>query len=121
MQVVAKTPRIDIRIEGEIPEAVLKALKAELGDELKIRDGDDEYVDVTETDWYKGVKLIPGEALRHYREMHSLTQSQFGRKLDGIPRQHVSNMENGRLAISVDMAKTLAAVFNTTPVLFLYI
>lgn len=53
--------------------------------------------------------------------MHSLTQSQFGRKLDGIPRQHVSNMENGRLAISVDMAKTLAAVFNTTPVLFLYI
>jgi DNA-binding XRE family transcriptional regulator len=119
MQVVAKTPHINIRIEGEIPEIVLNVLKAELGDELHIRKGEDEYVDVTETDWYKGVKLIPGEALRHYREMHSLTQSQIGEKLGGIPRQHISNMEKGRRAISVDMAKKLAAILNTTPVHFL--
>ena len=119
MQVVAKTPRIDIRIEGEIPEAVLKALKAELGDELKIRDGDDEYVDVTETDWYKGVKLIPGEALRHYREMHSLTQAQLGEKLGGIPRQHISNMEKGQRVISLEVAKKLAVILGTMPVNFL--
>ncbi len=119
MQVVAKTRHINIRIEGKVPEVVLDVLKAELGDELHIREGEDEYVDVTETDWYKSVKLIPGEALRHYREMHGLTQDQLGGKLDGIPRQHVSNMENGRRAISVDMAKKLAAIFNTAPVNFL--
>ncbi len=119
MQVVAKTPRINVRIEGEIPEVVLKVLKAELGDELHIREGDDEYVDVMETDWYKGLKLIPGEALKHYREMYNLTQGQLGEKLGGIPRQHISNMEKGRRAISVDTAKKLAAIFNTTPVNFL--
>ena len=119
MQVVAKTPHINVRIEGEIPEVVLKVLKAELGDELHIREGDDEYLDVTETDWYKGLKLLPGETLRHYREMHGLTQSQLGEKLGGMPRQHVSNMEKGRRTISVDMAKKLAIIFNTTPVNFL--
>lgn len=119
MQVVAKTPRIDIRIEGEIPETVLNALKAELGDELHIREGEDELVDVTETDWYKGVKLIPGEALKHYREMLSLTQEQLGERLGGIPRQHISNMEKGHRAISVDMAKNLAAILGTAAVNFL--
>ena len=119
MQVVAKTPRIDVRIEGEVPETVLRALKAELGDELRIREGEDEFVDVMETDWYKGVKLIPGEALKHYREMHHLTQKQLGERLGGVPRQHISNMEKGRRTISLDMAKRLADLLSTTAVNFL--
>jgi len=119
MQVVAKTPRINLRIEGEIPAGLLAALKAEIGDDLQIRNGDDEYVEVTATDWYKEVRLIPGETLAHYRAMHGLTQAQLGEKLGNIPRQHISNMETGRRPISLEMAKKLAAIFNAAPVNFL--
>ena len=119
MQVVAKTPRINVRIEGEIPAGLLAALKAEIGEDLQIRDGDDEYVEVTKTDWYKEVRLIPGEVMAHYRAMHGLTQAQLGEKLGAVPRQHISNMETGRRPISLDMAKKLAAIFNASPVNFL--
>jgi DNA-binding XRE family transcriptional regulator len=119
MQVVAKTPRINLRIEGEIPPGLLAALKAEIGEKLQIRTGDDEYVEVTETAWYKGLRLIPGETLAHYRTMHGLTQAQLGEKLGGIPRQHISNMEKGHRTISLEMAKKLATIFNAAPVNFL--
>lgn len=119
MQVVAKTPRINVRIEGDIPDGLLAALKAEIGEDLQIRDGDDEYVEVTKTDWYKKVRLIPGEVVAHYRAMHGLTQAQLGEKLGAVPRQHISNMETGRRPISLDTAKKLAAIFNASPVNFL--
>lgn len=119
MQVVAKTPHISVRIEGEVPTRVLEALKAEIGEALQVHEGDEEYVDVLETDWYRELRLVPGEALAHYRKMHGMTQAQLGEKLQGVPRQHISNMESGTRAISLDMAKKLAVIFNTTPINFL--
>ncbi len=121
MQVVAKTPRISVRIEGDIPARLLEALKAEIGDELEIRSGDEEYVDVLGTAWYRGLELLPGEALAHYRALHGLTQAQLGEKLGDLPRQHISNMETGRRVITLEMAKKLAAILNTSPVNFLNI
>lgn len=94
-------------------------LKAELGGALVIREDDEEFIESTETDWYKNLKLIPGESLKQYREMHGLTQRQLGEKLGGIPRQQISNIENGPRTISLDMAKKLAAILNTSPVNFL--
>lgn len=68
-------------------------------------------MDISETD--------KGEALKHYREIHGLTQDQLGEKLGGLLRQQISNMETGIRAISLDMAKKFAALFQTNPVNFL--
>lgn len=112
MQVVAKTPRIDLRISGEIPEKIMRALQEEYGDALQVVGGDDdELVDVTATDWYRETKkrITPGDVLRTYRENAGLTQTVLGQKIGGVPRQHISNMENGRRPIGKESAKKLAA------------
>ena len=122
MQAVVKTPRIDVRITGEIPEKLLKALEEECGDDLVIiTDPDEEFVDVEETDWYKQTKskMTHGQTLRIYRQNANLTQEALGNMLGGLPKQHISNMENDRRAISLEMAKKLASVLNTSPTRFL--
>ena len=122
MQAVAKTPRIDVRITGEISEKLLKTLADECGDDLVIiTDPDEEFVDAQETDWYRGAKgeLTPGETLRIYRQNAGLTQEALGKLLDELPKQHISNMENNNRAISLEMAKRLAKLLHTSPTRFL--
>jgi DNA-binding XRE family transcriptional regulator len=122
MQAVAKTPRIDVRITGEISEKLLRTLEDECGDDLVIiTDSDEEFVDAKETDWYREAKaeLTPGESLRVYRQNSGLTQEALGKLLGDLPRQHLSNMENGSRAISLGMAKKLAKLLHTSPAHFL--
>ncbi len=122
MQAVAKTPRIDVRITGEISEKLLKTLADECGDDLVIiTDPDEEFVDAKETDWYREAKaeLTPGESLRIYRQNARLTQEALGKMLGNLPRQHISNMENGSRAISLEMAKKMAKLLHTSPAHFL--
>jgi len=122
MQAVAKTPRIDVRITGEISEKLLKTLVDECGDDLVIiTDPDEEFIDAKETDWYREAKggLTPGESLRIYRQNAGLTQEALGKMLGDLPRQHISNMENNSRAISLEMAKKLAKLLHTSPTRFL--
>ena len=122
MQAVAKTPRIDVRITGEISKKLLKTLEDECGDDLVIiTDPDEEFVDAKETDWYREAKaeLAPGESLRIYRQNAGLTQEALGKMLGDLPRQHISNMENNSRAISLEMAKKLARLLHTSPARFL--
>lgn len=122
MQVVAKTPRIDLRISGEIPEKILRALEEEYGDALQVtNENDDELVDVSTTDWYRETKkrITPGDTLRVYRVNAGLTQTALGQKIGGVPRQHISNMENGRRPIGKESAKKLAAALRVDYRIFL--
>lgn len=122
MQVVAKTPHIDLRITGEIPEKVLRALEEEYGDALQVSgENEDELVDVTTTDWYRETKkgITPGDVLRIYRENAGLTQTALGQRMGGVPRQHISNMENGKRPIGKETARKLAAALNTDYRVFL--
>ena len=121
MQAHVKTPHTNIHLQGDIPVRVLEVLRSEYGGKLKIYEDDDELLDITETDWYKETKAksTPGEALRIYRENHNLTQTQLGEKLGNTPRQIISNMERGKRAISLAMAKKLAQIFNTPAERFL--
>ena len=119
MQALVKTPHTDIRIHGDIPPRILDALKSEYGAGLKIYEGDEECVDVKETDWYSGLNVSPGDVLRVYRENAGLTQTRIGEMLGNIPRQRISNMENGSRGISVDMAKKLATILHAPPSTFL--
>ncbi len=112
MQVLVKMPHIKIDMKGDIPAKIIKLLKSEYGDDVKIKD-DDDSIDVKDSQWYKKMsrKMTPGDYLRIYRENLSWTQERLGKELGGIPRQHISNMEKGRRAISVDMAEKLATLF----------
>ncbi len=121
MQALVKTPRTNIHIKGEIPSHILEMLRKEYGGDLKIYEGDEEYVEVTESDWYKETAEIttPGDAMRIYRKNHQLTQEELGKKLGNVPRQIVSNMERGKRSISLATAKKLSIIFNVPASRFL--
>ena len=123
MQVVVKTPRINLKMKGDIPAGIIKALKNEYGDLQITQDKDDEVVNIVDTDWYKSMLplLTPGKALRVYRENAGLTQEALGAKVGGVPRQHISGMETGRRPIGKEMAKRLAMALNTSPLKFIQI
>ena len=114
MQAVVKTPHIEISVKGEtIPPKLIDVLKEEYGRQLNLVANDgDELVNVFDSPWYKNVKgkMTPGKYLRAYRENKGLTQGQLGEVLGGIPRQHISNMEHGRRAISLKMARKLSTL-----------
>ncbi len=115
MQAVVKTPHIEVNIKGIIPPKLISLLKEEYGEEVKVIDNDDDkLVNVFETPWYKNIKetLTPGAVMRIYRENRAMTQARLGELLGGIPRQHISNMENGKRPISLNTAKKLAKLFN---------
>ncbi len=56
MLAVVKTPRTDMRIEGDVPPRLLRLLKTEYGRELKLAEKNDESVDFFETDFYRKMK-----------------------------------------------------------------
>jgi DNA-binding XRE family transcriptional regulator len=112
-----KTPHIEIKIKGNIPIKILNILKEEYGKKVHlINDEDDEYVNIVETDWYKKIKAEkkPGDNLKIYRKVHKITQEKLGELLGGIPKQHISNMENGIRPISKMTAKKLAQIFKVS-------
>jgi transcriptional regulator with XRE-family HTH domain len=58
--------------------------------------------------------MTPGKNMKIYRMNRGLTQLQLGELLGGIPKQHISNMENGKRPISLKMAKTLSKIFKVS-------
>ncbi len=124
MLAVVKTPRISIRIQGTIPARLITVLKKEYGKSVKLVEetsDDDELVDISQTDWYRRTKarLTPGKSLRIYRQNAKMTQGELGKRLGGLPKQFVSNMENGIRPISKNMALKLASIFKTSVARFI--
>jgi DNA-binding XRE family transcriptional regulator len=117
MLAVVKTPLTRIRIKGRIPNKLIDLLAEEYGNALQITpDPEDEKLDVFQTDWYKNIKkrLNPGTYIKVYRQNRNMTQAELGKALGGIPRQHISNMENGIRPISKKTALKLAKLFDTS-------
>lgn len=122
MQVAVKTPRIELKMKGDIPERVILFLEEEYGVSLRqTADDGEDVVNALETDWYKRTMaaMTPGKALRIYRENAGLTQTALGERMGGIPRQHISNMENGKRPIGKENAKRLAAALHVDYRVFL--
>ena len=122
MQVAVKTPRIELKMKGDIPERVILFLEEEYGVSLRqTADDGEDVVNALETDWYKRTMaaMTPGKALRIYRENAGLTQAALGERMGGIPRQHISNMENGRRPIGKENAKRLAVALHVDYRVFL--
>ncbi len=124
MLAVVKTPHIRIHIQGRIPARLMTALKKEYGSGVKLveeAEDADELVDVFKTDWYRRTKasLTPGKSLRIYRQNAKMTQAELGKRLGGLPKQFVSNMESGIRPISKNMALKLAGLFKTSVARFI--
>jgi DNA-binding XRE family transcriptional regulator len=117
MQVVAKKHRIDFK--GQVPDSIVKYIIRKFG-KKNVTVIDDDYVDYFETDFHKKMEAerTPGKTLRLYRQRDGLTQKELADKL-GIYTQHVCNMEKGSRTITVDMAKTLAELFDSDYKMFL--
>ncbi len=112
MQAVVKTPHI--KVEGRnIPDDVISFLREKYGEVDVITEEDDEIVEISKSRWYKNIrtKITAGNNIRFYREMRGWTQAELGARLGNVPKQNISNMENGRRPISKDMGKRLAALF----------
>ncbi len=117
MLAVVRTPRTNIRMKGQIPNRLIEVLVAEYGNDVHLtRDRNDELVDVFQTDWYKNAKkgMTPGTYMKIFRENRKMTQTELGKLLGGLPRQHVSNMENGIRPISKKIAMKLSKVFDVS-------
>lgn len=112
MLAVVKTPHIDLKIEGEIPPQVLQVLQSTWSNEL-VLEADDDYVEYSKTEFSKQnrKKMTPGIKVRASRELNGWTQSELGKELGGLSIQNVSDIENGRRAISKKIAEKLSDVF----------
>jgi DNA-binding XRE family transcriptional regulator len=117
MLAVVKTPLTKIRIKGRVPNKLIDLLAEEYGNALQITpDPEDEKMDVFRTDWYKNLKkrLSPGSYLKVFRQNKNMTQAELGKALGGLPRQHISNMENGIRPISKKTALKLSKLFDVS-------
>jgi DNA-binding XRE family transcriptional regulator len=117
MLAVVKTPLTRIRIKGRVPNKLIDLLAEEYGNALQITpDPEDEKLDVFQTDWYKNLKkrLSPGSYIKVFRQNRNMTQTDLGKALGGLPRQHISNMENGIRSISKKIALKLAKLFDVS-------
>lgn len=83
---------------------------------LLIFRGDDEDIPIEEvlTD------RTPGTILQGLRYRENLTQEELAKRV-GIPRRHISDMENNRRPIGKQNAKRIAEVFGTDPRVFLWV
>ena len=77
-------------------------------------DTDEEMLTPETSEWFQGVTVTPGEAMREYREIHNMTQEALGKKLGGMGRSEISNMERDRRAISKKTAKQLSRIFRVS-------
>ena len=117
MLAVVKTPLTKIRIKGRIPNKLIEVLVQEYGKNVQITaDSEDEKLDVFQTDWYRKIKkkLTPGTYIKVFRQNKNMTQAELGKALGGLPRQHISNMENGSRPISKRTALKLAKLFDVS-------
>ena len=60
------------------------------------------------------VDVSPGESVRLIRELQEFSQNDLAR-LTGIPQSTISAIENGRVNLGVERAKTLAIALKCHP------
>jgi DNA-binding transcriptional regulator YiaG len=120
MLAVVKTPRTNVRIEGDISTLMLEVLKKEYGKKLHLEEDAEESVNYFETAFAKKMEKLstPGDCIQTYRENKSWTQDELGKRV-GVSRSYVSDWENGRRKVSKDKAKLLTKLFGISPEYFI--
>lgn len=102
------------RIRGVTGARILKTLRDAFGSRVEVVEDDSEAVDIRDTAFYKRMTkhMTPGKYLRVYREREGWSQSELGKRLGSLQRQHVSRLERDERGISKEMARRLAELFD---------
>jgi len=115
MLAVANRPRIEITIRAKrIPTKLMNFIRLEYPNVVVKKEDYLEDVDVTELDWFKGVRasMTPGENLKLLREERQLSKRELSSKC-GIATACISDYECGRVKITKPIAKKLAEILGT--------
>jgi transcriptional regulator with XRE-family HTH domain len=118
LRAIVKTNRVWIQIRGVIPGALLDVLRQEYGRRLIVRcEWGEQKLDILNAPVYEQEpkEMNPGAYLKFFRQVKELSQVELGRKLGGMSRQNVCDMENGRRPISRMMALRLSRLFEVSP------
>ena len=67
----------------------------------------------------KRVEVSVGESVRIIRELQEMSQNELAR-LSGIPQSTISAIENDRINLGVERAKTLARVLRCHPAVLVF-
>ena len=67
----------------------------------------------------KRVEVTPGESVKIIRELQGFSQTQLA-ALCGIPQTTISSIENGRVNLGVERAKTLATALRCHPAVLVF-
>ena len=120
MSVIERKPRTEFSLNGDVPTKLIQSLVSEFGpDSIKIKE--DDMMNVEDMEWYKeeATKDTPRRALRFYRKLKGMTQTELAEML-GTTKQFISNLENDRKPISRMMTKKLSEIFNVPASRFIY-
>lgn len=107
MQVVAKMPRIDVKMDGVGVEEVISIIKASIPNVVIT---EDEPQDIDGWGYYHEMKarLTPAKILKIRRENAGLSQAALSER-SGIASSNIAMMETGKRNIGARSAKKLAA------------
>jgi DNA-binding transcriptional regulator YiaG len=107
-----------LRFRPKTPARIIKRIEREYAGYL-ICD-DDEIVDISTTDWYKRMekKMTPAKTLKTLREVKGLSLAKLG-KMINMPGRRISDYETEQRAMSKEVAKKLAVLFNVPPAIFI--
>jgi transcriptional regulator with XRE-family HTH domain len=67
----------------------------------------------------KNIEVSPGESVRILRELQELSQNELS-DLTGIPQATISAIENDRIRLGVERAKTLARALKCHPAVLVF-
>lgn len=117
MLAVVKKPHIEVRAR-RIPKAIIVFLQDMYKPENVVIK-DDESDSWEDTDLFKKrfTESTPGEMIFASRDMRGWSQAALAEKLGNSPH-YVSDLENGRRAVSKKMAIALGKVFECDPSIF---
>ena len=68
---------------------------------------------------HKRIEVTVGESVRIIRELQELSQNQLS-ELTGIPQSTISAIENGRVNLGIERAKTLAKALRCHPAVLVF-
>jgi len=110
-----------ILVSGYFPDSIEKLLKETLEQFQYVIEEGESYADPSDFKWFSEAteELNNGKIISALRYHFSLSQGDLGKKI-GVSRKYISDMENGRRKISLNMAKKLGEVFNHNPKDFIH-
>lgn len=112
MQVVVKTPPIDVSVEGMGVSALVDILKKCVPG-VQVIDNEDQAEDIDGWDYYNTMKsrLTPAKRLKIRRENAGLSRATLAKKCS-IASSNITLMENGKQPIEDITARKLATALN---------